>query len=641
MISYKIRWVFTFILLMSVLFASALVINQASAQATTLELVNPVDGTHDFNFTTGQKAVGDTFTINISVFDVQNLITWQVKVGWDPTLLNFSGIALPADHIFKGKQFYTMGPTIEPGAVTYALALATGQTSFTGSGRLAQLTLKIIKPPSPGQTLKCNITFLNVPMDTFLLNSMGMDISFTTVGARYFYSAPWIPPPPATLYIQPLKIVDPTLTEGSKFNVSLNIREASDLHSWKAKILCDKAILKASEVFEGDFLKTSGSTIFSFAILDYDATHEAVDMNCTLMDEIGVSGNGTLATITFEVVGLGASSITIVEAELRNSLGLSLPFTSANGYFNNLLIAKLSIDPSEVRGPQYVPGTSFIINVTIDDVDGLKTYIFNLTYVPSVIQGVNIIVPPVLGQIPTKKLVVDDEAGYIWARLTYTNITTYEPITIMTINFTVVSMGISPINLTSTQLYDINGQLIFHEVYHGIFIGLIRDVAVTQVMPDLSMAYQGWDVLINATVRNKGNLTETFDVQFYFGSNLIGKLTVENLAPNEELTITITWETKNVTPCHEYTIKAKIEPLPYEMNVADNELTDGKVKIRWMGDVNGDGTVDSRDITDAILAFRTYPGRPGWNPEIDLDRNKIIDARDIVIIIINFNRRCT
>jgi hypothetical protein len=288
-----------------------------------------------------------------------------------------------------------------------------------------------------------------------------------------------------------------------------------------------------------------------------------------------------------------------------------------------------------------VPGSSFIINVTIDDVEGLKTCIFNLTYVSSVIQEVDIRIPPVLGQIPTKKLVVDDDAGYIWARLTYGGIITYEPLTLMSINFTVTSLGISPINLTSTELYDLNGQPITHEVYHGIFIGLIRDVAVISVSPDLSMAYKGWNVLINATVKNKGNLTETFDVEFYFDTNLIGKLTVENLAPNEEATITITWNTSAIEPCHEYEIKAKIESLPYEMNTTDNELADGKVKIRWMGDVNGDGIVDSRDVTSAILAFRSYPGHPKWNPEIDLNRDKIIDARDVVIVILNIGRKCS
>jgi len=211
----------------------------------------------------------------------------------------------------------------------------------------------------------------------------------------------------------------------------------------------------------------------------------------------------------------------------------------------------------------------------------------------------------------------------------------------MTVEFVVIAMGVSPINLTDTQLYDLSGQLITHEVYHGIFIGLIRDVAVMNIDPSLNMAYQGWIVNINVTVKNKGNVTETFDVKFYYNDTILGEtVTVQNLDPGEETKVTLTWNTTNVEPCHNYTIKATAGPVPYEINLADNELTDGNVKIRWMGDVNGDGRVDMKDVTLAILAFHTYPGRAGWNPEIDLDRNGVINMRDIVIIIINFYKGC-
>lgn len=640
--SFKFAKVFMFTLIISVSMASSLIINQANAQTTTLELINPADGTHDFNFTTGQKAVGDTFTINISIFYVQDLVTWQVKVGWDPTMLNFSQITLPPDHIFAGKSFYVMGPITEPGAVTYALALGPGQSSFTGSGRLAQLELKIIKAPSSGQTLNCNITFLNVPMDTFLLNSIGMDISFATVTARYFYVAPWIPPPQATLFIDPKRVVDPTLSIGSSFSVNLSIINVTDLHFWKTKVIYDKTILNVANVVEGTFLRSAGSTIFNFEIQDYNTTHSLVNMNCTLIDAVGVNGTGDLAIINFGVQGLGLSYITITEPDLRNPFDTPLPFIWYDGYFNNMLMAKLSIEPSEVSGPEYTPGTTFAINVTIDDVENLETCVFNLTYTPSVIQEININIPSVLGKIPVKKLQVDDYAGYIWANLTYTHgIATYEPVTVMTVIFQVVNLGISPINLTDTQLYDINKQPMTHEVYHGIFIGLIRDVAVVDVTTDLNIAYQGWNVMVNVTVKNKGNLTETFEVRFYFNSTIGGTATVENLAPDEETTITILWNTQTVEPCHNYTITAYAGPVPYEMKLGDNELTDGTVKIRPMGDVNGDGLVDSRDAVEAILSFRAYPGHPKWNSLLDLDRNNLIDARDIVIILLNFQKECT
>jgi hypothetical protein len=621
-------------------------ITLVQAQTTTLEIINPLDGTHEFNFTTAQKSVGDTMTINITVKDVADLQTWQVAVQWDPTMLNYSNIFLPLDHIFAGKTFYIVGPDVHysEGTVYYGAILGPGARTYSGSGTLCQLNLTILMPAS--FPASCNISFIHYPpyqpADTFLLNSIGMDIPFTPIEGHYYYSIPWIPPPSATLYINPKRVVDPTLTIGSNFNVNLSIINATDLYRWKTKILYDKAILNATTVLEGSFLKSIGSTIFNFEFQDYNATHGLVDMNCTLTSPIGVNGTGDLATIFFEVQGLGQSYMTLTDPDLRNPSNMALPFICYDGYFNNMLMAMLSIEPSEVSGPEYTPGTTFTINVTLDDVENLKTCLFNLTYIPSVIQEININIPPVLGKIPTKKLQVDDDAGYIWANLTYTGgITTYEPVTIMTVTFQVVNLGISPINLTGTQLSDIYNQPVTHEVHHGIFIGLIRDVAVTDVTTDLNIAYQGWTVSINVTVKNKGNLTETFEVKFYFDSTIGGTTTVENLAPDEETTITILWDTENVGPCHNYTIKAYAGPVPYEMNLSDNELTDGLVKIRCMGDVNGDGQVDGRDVLEAILAFRAFPGHPKWDPLLDLDRNNLVDARDIVIIILNFQKKCT
>jgi hypothetical protein len=620
---------------------------RVQAYSTTLEIIDPVDGDHLFNFTTAQKSVGDTFVINITVNSISDLNGWQIKVAWNSTYLQYVSITLPTDHVFAGKAYIVLGPdTSEPGTVIYGLQLGPGVASFAGSGRLAQVTLKIIQGVSPGEQVECDIAFANIRVDTVLINSEGLIIPFTTINGYYIYSAPWVPPPPAKLYINPSRVVDPTLIAGSTFNVSLNIINASNLHSWSADLLYANIVLNATNVIEGNFLKSAGSTSFSFTIQhDYNSTHGLIQMSCALATG-GANGNGVLANVTFQVLDLGESAITIENADLRNPTGKLLPFTTANGYFSNILIAKLSIEPSEVSGPEYLPGTTFWINVTLDDVENLKTCIFNLTYVSSVIMEINVVVPPVLGQTPTKKLIIDDEGGFIWVKLTYPNpITTYNPVTITKVEFQVMAMGVSYINLTDTALSDAAGQPIAHEVYNGIFIGLIRDVAVIDVFPNINIAYEGWVVKVNVTVKNKGNLTETFDVKIYYNDTLCGTKTVENLAPNEERTITIDWNTTGV-PCghnyvyYDYIISAKAGPVPYEFNLSDNSRTDGHVTIRVTGDVDGNGKVDILDVYALVLIFRSYPGKPKWNPLGDLNRDNMIDIIDINRAVINFNRHC-
>jgi hypothetical protein len=262
-----------------------------------------------------------------------------------------------------------------------------------------------------------------------------------------------------------------------------------------------------------------------------------------------------------------------------------------------------------------------------------------------VIQEINIITPSVLGQTPTKKLQVDDDSGYIWANLTYRNgVSTVEPVTVMTVEFQVVAMGISPINLTQTQMLSLTDQEITHEVYHGIFIGLIRDVAVLAVVPELNIVYQNWTIGINVTVRNNGNVTETFDVKVFYNDTGIGGLggigTVTDLLPQQETTITIMWDTTGVEWCHNYTITATAGPVPFEFNLGDNTFEDGKVKVRIPGDVNGDGVVDMRDIGELTNAYGATPDRPNWIFYGDMNRDRRIDLRDIGIACTFFAQHC-
>ena len=576
---------------------------------------------------------GSTFIVNASAENIIDLYTWQVQVEFNPTILNCTRVWIPINSRFN---FPVQSPIIIDNTQGFASLGASliNPPGVNGSDTLACLEFKVI-----GRGFS-NIEYSKpYGENTFLLNSKLRDIPVTVEDGSFNN---WMPPPPAKLYINPPRITDPTMTVGSTFNLSLSIINATTLYSWKAKIFYDNTILNANAVYEGELLKSAGSTSFAFNIRnDYNDTHGMIEMNCSLTSGDGVNGNGELAIITFEVLNLGQSNIVIVEADLRNPSNITLPFNIFNGYFNNILMAVLGIEPSEISGPEYVPGTTFKINVTLDDVENLRTCIFNLTYVPSVIREINFYIPPVSGQNPVKKLQIDDETGYIWTQLTYPNqITTYEPATIMQIEFQVVAMGISPINLTSTQLYDTAGGSIIYEVYHGIFIGLIRDIAITEVLPELEIAYNGWIVKINVTVKNKGNLTETFDVKIYYEDNSGGMGTVIDLLPDQETTITIDWNTTNVPPCTNYTISARVDPLPYEFNTTDNMLSDGTIKIRWMGDVNGDGTVDMRDIGDMCTAFGSYPGRPNWNLYADLNRDGRVDLRDIGICCNNYGKGC-
>jgi hypothetical protein len=60
--------------------------------------------------------------------------------------------------------------------------------------------------------------------------------------------------------------------------------------------------------------------------------------------------------------------------------------------------------------------------------------------------------------------------------------------------------------------------------------------------------------------------------------------------------------------------------------------------VMFHGDVDNDGDVNMRDVSEAILAFNSFPGMTRWNPYADLDNSDRVDMRDLVIIVLNFNQ---
>jgi hypothetical protein len=289
---------------------------------------------------------------------------------------------------------------------------------------------------------------------------------------------------------------------------------------------------------------------------------------------------------------------------------------------------------------------TFKINVTVTEVEDLYDYEFKLGYDPAVIICINVEIHDVFGEINyIPQFSINNIAGTVWVRVDYyppaVPIATMTPVALVTITFRIRTRGISVLDLYDTELSNTQGGLIDHEVHDGIFAPLIRDVAVTNVVPDVVWAYQGWIVKINVTAMNKGNLSETFTVDVYYEpSNLIGTLTFTNLAPSATETQTVQWNTLPVPYCHNYTIWAQASAVPYEKNLADNTFTDGKVKIRIMGDTNGDGKVDGKDIAVVAAAFNSKPGDLRWNADADFNRDSKVDGRDIAIIARYYGKTC-
>jgi hypothetical protein len=585
------------------------------------------------------QALVPTTTFNISV-KVDNipaspgLAGLEFNVTWDPSLLN--GVALQ-DIIFhevtppdEWSNIWQIKKVVANNSVSYAFtfqdidaATAGGYAPISGSYTVANITLRVVG------TGKCPLQFYVSKLGDPLANSITHD----TVDG-FFSNAP--PIPPALLYVEPAKISNVGLTPGSDFSVNVNVINASGVYGLEFSLGFNATLLNANSI-------TAGSFILLSAVVTSQVDNVTGFVKFNVSASSSMDGNGILAQISFHVQDLGRTPLHLYDIQLVDSLGQPLSFTSTDGSFDNVLLAKLTVEPPEIIDPTLLPPATFKINVTVADVRDLYGYQFNLTFDQNVLICLQDEVIDVLNEthyIPNQ--MIDNTRGFIFINVTY-----YSPAVpldvdaataLVTIKFRVKTIGATNLTLTHTGLVDSGGQPITHEVHDGFFQSLIVDVGIADISAVPSVLYPGDSVNVSVTVTNTGNSTETFSIDVYRNSTLLATLNITSLAPDTNYTVTFIWDTSGVS-FGKYRLSAQILPLPFETHISDNTLIDGIVKLKIPGDINGDDVVDIFDALLASAAYGSKPGDPNWNPDADLNGNSIVDIFDMIILASHFGQR--
>ena len=160
------------------------------------------------------------------------------------------------------------------------------------------------------------------------------------------------------------------------------------------------------------------------------------------------------------------------------------------------------------------------------------------------------------------------------------------------------------------------------------------DIAVINVTLSKTVVGQGYSMSINVTVENQGDCTESFNVTVFYNETAItlpnGKNhTTTTLTSGNSTTITLTWNTTGWIKGN-YTISAYITPVPGEIDLSDNNFTDGWVFVTIQGDVDGDRDVDIYDVVKITGIYHSKRGDPQFNPNSDLDDDGEIKIYDVV-----------
>jgi len=209
---------------------------------------------------------------------------------------------------------------------------------------------------------------------------------------------------------------------------------------------------------------------------------------------------------------------------------------------------------SEIEDLNLTPGTTFVANITIDDVAGMLGYQFWLSWDPHIITATSYVslAPFVLSWSEGMG------TGLLWMVYTYGDLpeerglTTTTPRTVASITFTVVGTGYSQLDLYDTVVMPVTGAPIEHEVVDGYFVNEAvtrrADLVKRRAYAEHNKWFygKGTDNSLRGIVKNFGNLPTNVKVEFYLsdGINTVTLVTAEDTVQpgkTRELSVTLTF----------------------------------------------------------------------------------------------------
>jgi len=388
---------------------------------------------------------------------------------------------------------------------------------------------------------------------------------------------------------------------GEDFTINVDINGVLSLYGWEFRLGWNTTLLDVISAQEGQFLKHGGTTFFSY---NANVSEGRMVVDCTLIGNVlGVSGDGTLANITFNVKDGGQSVLDLSEVILVDPFEQQIPCEVLDGYGSFIYPHDVAVTSVTAWPITVLPGAIVNIDVTVQN-QGSFDEIFNVTvYADSqFIESETVFVS--VGLIAGVEFTWNTEG---FGKGDYSIIASASVVQDET--------DIADNNRTSSDVVTI------------LYIG--HDVAITSVQPAKTVIGQGYVLKVAVKVKNYGTYTETFTVDLFVNTTAIQTQSI-TLTSGEIAQLNFTWDT--VRYVYAYTITAVAIPVQGEVETADNSLTFGIVKVSCIGDIGGDYITDSKDFVLIKKAIPSVPGSSRWNPNADINCDNLVDAKDYQIL---------
>lgn len=155
-------------------------------------------------------------------------------------------------------------------------------------------------------------------------------VSVIVIGAALASPEPRASAQGGTPLLSPVPSSSKVKKTAKTFTVDIAGENLSDVGAFQVVLTFDSAVIKATSIVKTDFLGSSGREV---ACPDPTITTQSVSLLCVTPGGTakGVSGNGVLATVTFEPVAEGTSSLTLTAANLSNPQGGEITLSTADG----------------------------------------------------------------------------------------------------------------------------------------------------------------------------------------------------------------------------------------------------------------------------------------------------------------------
>jgi len=166
-----------------------------------------------------------------------------------------------------------------------------------------------------------------------------------------------------------------------------------------------------------------------------------------------------------------------------------------------------------------------------------------------------------------------------------------------------------------------------------------RGLAITKATTPKTVIGQGFTLRIDVTILNHGVDDEVSTITIHANTTVKASLTV-TLTNRDFTKITLTWNTSGVAKGN-YTMTARVTPVPDETDTTDNTYTDGWIIVAMVSDITGpdgwpDGKCDMRDIGMVARLFGVNYPDPRYNPNCDVIYDLKIDMKDVGTVARHF-----